>query len=130
MEHSHRLRYAREQIADADVTGASFGASAWMCQMPLSEILNVFGLLLDIIGFFVFFGLALPAVMRRDFVTSDRVDLDGVGTDSDQSARLMNPQRASLLDQRRRQRQTWLYYAAGLTVLFGFVLQIIASFVA
>ena len=46
--------------------------------MHLSEILNAAGLALDIVGFSILFGLAIPALMRRNFVTSDRVGIDGV----------------------------------------------------
>ena len=98
--------------------------------MLLSQIFNVIGLALDIIGFSILFVLALPVFMRRNFVTSDRVDLDGIRMDQeDQVERIMDRPRAKLLDQRRRQRQTCWYYVGGLTVLVGFALQIVALFV-
>ena len=95
----------------------------------MSLAFDVTGLALDIVGLSILFVLAFPAVMRRDFVTSDRVDLDGVRVDSGQSERLMDPQRVTLLEQRRRQRQTLCYWAGGLSVLVGFVLQFGALFV-
>ena len=97
--------------------------------MPLSEMLNAIGLALDIIGFFTLFVLAFPAVMRRNFVASDRVDVDGVRGDSGQAERLMDPRRAKLRDQRQRRQQTHFYWAGGLAVLVGFVLQFVALFV-
>lgn len=97
--------------------------------MHLSELLNTIGLALDIIGFFTLFVLAVPAVMRRNFVTSDRVDLDGVRGDSGQAERLMDPQGAKRRERRRRQRQTWWYFAGGVAVLIGFGLQLGALFV-
>lgn len=97
--------------------------------MLYSEILNAFGLALDIIGFSILFALAFPALMRRDFVTSDRVGLDGVAEDPGQAERLMDPQPAQLLEQRRRRRQALGYWAGGLAVLFGFALQFAALFV-
>ena len=48
-------------------------ASAFRFHMLLPEKLNAFGLALYIIGFSILFALALPAVMRRHFITSDRV---------------------------------------------------------
>ena len=59
--------------------------------MPLSLIFNATGLALDIIGFSVLFGLAIPAVMRRNFVSSDRVGLDSVEVDSGQVERFTAP---------------------------------------
>ena len=97
--------------------------------MPLSEMLNATGLALDIIGFFTLFVLAFPAVMRRNFVASERVDIDGVRGDSGQAERFIDPQRAKLSEQRRRQQQTRFYWAGGLAVLVGFVLQFVALFV-
>ena len=97
--------------------------------MLLSQIFNTTGLALDIIGFFILFVLAFPAVMRRSFVTSDRVHLDGVRVDSGQVERLIDPQSAKLHEQRQRQRQTCYYVAGGLTVLVGFALQLGALFV-
>ena len=87
------------------------------------------GLGLDIFGFLVLFALAFPALMRRDFVTSDRVGLDGVSVDSGQVGRLMDPPSAGPPEQRRRRRQTCYYWAAGLAVLIGFALQFAALFV-
>ena len=92
-------------------------------------MLNATGLALDIIGFSILFVLALPAVMRRDFVTADRVDLDGVRVESGQVDRLMDPRSTLLLEQQRRQRQTVCYFAGGLAVLIGFALQLGAVFV-
>ena len=97
--------------------------------MLVSQIFNATGLALDIIGFSVLFVLAFPAVMRRSFVTSDRLDLDGVRVDSGQVEQLMDPQIAKLHEQRRRQRQTCCYFAGGLSVVVGFVLQFVALFV-
>ena len=97
--------------------------------MLLSQMLNVIGLALDIIGFSILFVLAAPAIMRRNFVTSDRVGLDGVRGDSDQAERLMDPEGTELLEQRRRQRQTCFYFAGGISVLAGFGLQLGALFV-
>ena len=97
--------------------------------MLLSQIFNATGLALDIIGFLILFVLAFPAVMRRNFVTSNRGDLDGVRVDSGQVERLMDPQSAKLLEQQRRQRQTCCYFAGGLAVLVGFALQLVALFV-
>jgi len=98
--------------------------------MLLSEILGATGLALDIIGFSILFALAIPAVMRRNFVASDRVGIDGVSVDSGQSERLMDPQGAKLLERRRRQRQTIFYWAGGSAVLVGFTLQFVAVFVS
>ena len=67
--------------------------------------------------------------MSRNFVTSDRADIDGVRADSGQVARLMDPQRARLLEQRRSQRQARCYVTGGLTVVVGFILQLVALFV-
>ena len=95
----------------------------------MSEILNATGLALDIIGFSILFALAIPALMRRHFVASDRVGLDGVEVDPNQVDRFMDPQRTKLLEQRRRRRETYWYWAGGSTVLVGFALQFVASFV-
>ena len=98
--------------------------------MLLSEILSAIGLALDIVGFLILFALAIPALMRRNFVASDRVSLDGVGVDPGHVERsLMDPKGAKLLEQRRRQRQTWCYWAGGSAVLVGFALQFVALFV-
>ena len=97
--------------------------------MLLSEILNAFGLALDIIGFLILFRLAFPALMRREFVASDRVGLDGVSVDSGHVERLMDPRRAERLAQRRSQRQDVGYLAGGSAVLIGFALQFAALFV-
>ena len=97
--------------------------------MLLSQVLNTIGLSLDIIGFSIIFVLAVPAVMRRIFVTSDQVGLDGIRGDSGQAERLMDPQGAKRRERRRRQRQTCWYFAGGLTVLIGFGLQLGALFV-
>lgn len=91
--------------------------------MLLPEILNAIGLALDIFGFLILFALALPTVMRRHFVASERVCLDGVSVDSGYAERLMNPQRARLLERRRRQRQTCYCWAGGLLVLLGFAMR-------
>ena len=95
--------------------------------MTLSQKLDMFGLALDIIGFSILFAQALPTVMRRDFVTSDRVDLDGVLLGSGQGERFMDPQSAKLLEQRRRLRQTCCYWTGGVAVVFGFLLQLAAQ---
>ena len=97
--------------------------------MYLSEIFSGVGLALDIIGFAILFGLALPVVMRRSFVASDRVGLDGVEADPGQAERLMDPGGARLLERRRRRRQTCWYWAGGSAVLLGFALQFVALFV-
>ena len=112
-----------------EAAGTDCRASAHGFHMILSEIFNATGLALDIIGFFILFVLAYPAVMRRDFVTSDRVGLDGVRGDSGQAERLMVPESAQLIEQRRRQRQTISYWAGGSAVLVGFLLQFVALFV-
>lgn len=96
--------------------------------MLVSEILNGTGLALDIIGFLILFILAFPALMRRDFVASKRVGLDGVAIDPSLAERLMDPQREKLLEQRRRRRQTCCYWAGGSAVLVGFALQFAALF--
>ena len=106
-----------------------YRASACGFHMLISQIFNATGLALDIIGFSVLFVLALPAVMRRSFVTTDRVDLDGVRVDSGRVERLMNPQSAKLHEQRRRQRLICCYFAGGLSVVVGFVLQFVALLV-
>ena len=98
-------------------------------QVLSSQVLNAVGLALDIVGFSIVFALALPAVMRRNFVASDRVDLDGVWPDSGQIARLQNPERAKRLEQRRNRRQTAWYFTGGVTVVVGFALQLVALFV-
>lgn len=97
--------------------------------MLLSDIFNGAGLALDIVGFLILFTLAFPALMRRDFVASDRVGLDGVAVDSGESERFMDPQRTKLLEQRRRRRQTFGYWVGGLGVLVGFALQFASLFV-
>lgn len=97
--------------------------------MLLSEIFNGTGLALDIVGFLILFRLAFPALMRRDFVTSDRVGLDGVEMASGQIEQLIDPRSADLLEQRRRQRQKFGYLAGGSAVLIGFALQFAALFV-
>lgn len=97
--------------------------------MLLSEILNAFGLALDFIGFSILFALAIPALMRRNFVASDRVGLDGVAVDPDETERLMDPQSATLRDRRRRRREACCYWAGGSAVLVGFALQFVAVFV-
>ena len=97
--------------------------------MLISRIFNATGPTLDIIGFSVLFVLALPAVMRRSFVTTDRVDLDGVRVDSDQVERLMNPKSTRLHEQQRRQLQIYCYFVGGLSVVVGFLLQFVALFV-
>ena len=94
--------------------------------MLCSEILGAFGLALDFIGFSILFALAIPVLVRRDFVTSERVGLDGVEVDAGQTERLMDPEGAELLDQRRRRRQTCCYWAGGSAVLAGFALQFFA----
>ena len=81
------------------VTG--YRASACGIHMLLSQIFNATGLALDIIGFTILFALALPAVMRRNFVSSDRVDPDGVRVNSDQAARLLDPESAKRLESGR-----------------------------
>lgn len=102
--------------------------SACRSHMLLSQTFNVIGLALDIFGFLILFVLALPAVMNRNFVSSDRVGLDSVQMNSDQVEQLMDPKNASLLEQRRRRRQARSYWAGGLMVLFGFTLQLVALF--
>ena len=96
--------------------------------MLLSEILNGIGLALDIIGFSILFTLAIPALVRRNFVASDRVGLDGVAVDPGEAERLMDPRRAKLLDQRRRRRENRCYWAGGSSVVVGFALQFAALF--
>ena len=98
-----------------------------LSQMP--HILTGVGLALDIIGFSILFFLAIPALMRRNFVATDRVGLDGANVDSDHGKRLMDPERAELLGQRRQRQQTCWYWAGGLAVLAGFILQLIALLV-
>lgn len=88
--------------------------------------LNAIGLALDVIGFAILFVLALPAVMRRNFVASEQVDVDGVRLDSDQIARLENPERAKRLERRRQKRQMAGYVTGGLMVIVGFTLQFFA----
>ena len=100
-----------------------------LLQLLSSQVLNTIGLGLDIIGFSVLFALAFPAVMRRNFVTADRVDLDGVRTDSRQIARFMNPDGAKRAERRRNRLQTTGYVAGGILVVVGFILQLVASFV-
>ena len=97
--------------------------------MLSSQTLNAFGLALDIIGFSLLFALAIPALMRRNFVTTDRVGLDGVLANSDHAQRLMAPRDAKALERRQRRRQTCLHWVGGLTVLVGFALQLAALFV-
>ena len=98
--------------------------------MPLSEILNAFGLALDIIGFSILFWLAIPALMRRNFVAADRVGIDGVEMEPGQVERsLMDPKGTKLRDRRRRRRETCSYWAGGSAVLLGFALQLVAVFV-
>ena len=109
--------------------GTEYRASVCGLHVLLSETLNAIGLALDIIGFLILFLLAFPALMRRDFVASDRVDLDGVGVDAGQVERLMDPESAKRQEQRRRRRQTLCYWAGGSAVLIGFALQFAALFV-
>ena len=97
--------------------------------MHLSQILSGTGLALDIVGFSILFALAIPALVRKNFVPSDRVGLDGVEGDPGQAERLMDPGSAKRLEQRRRQRQSWCYWAGGWAVLIGFALQFTAMFV-
>ena len=97
--------------------------------MLYSEIFNAVGLALDIVGFFILFLLALPVVMRRNFVSSDRVDVDGIRADSGEIARFMDPEGADRLERRRRQRQTYWYFTGGSAVVVGFALQLVAVFV-
>lgn len=96
----------------------------------MSEILNATGLALDFIGVLILFALAIPALMRRSFVASDRVGPDGVAMERGQVERFMDPQRAKHLEQRRRQRETFCYWAGGSAVLVGFALQFVALFLA
>lgn len=98
--------------------------------MLLSHAFNATGLILDIMGFFILFVLAFPAVMRRDFVTSDRVGIDGVQVESRHVEQLMDPEKANLLRQQRRRRQMFCYAAAGTMILLGYLLQLVALFVA
>ena len=97
--------------------------------MLLSEILNAFGLALDFFGFLILFALAIPALTRKNFVSSDRVGLDGVDMDPGQAERLLDPHKAQLLVQRRRQRDTCFYWVGGSAVLVGFALQFVAVLV-
>lgn len=97
--------------------------------MLSSQTLNAIGLALDIAGFSLLFVLAIPALTRRNFVTSDRVGLDGVQPDPDHAQRVMAPRDARALEQRRRRRQACLHWIGGLTVLAGFALQLAASLV-
>ena len=98
--------------------------------MLLSNALNAAGLILDIIGFFILFVLAFPAVMRRDFVTSDRAGIDGVQVESRHVEQLMDPEKANLLRQQRRRRQMFCYVGAGTMILLGYLLQLVALFVS
>ena len=95
----------------------------------MSQTLNAIGLGLDIIGFSILFALAIPALMRRTFVTSDRVSLDGFDVGPDQFARLAAHGDARPPEHRRRKRQAFFRWVGGLTVLFGFLLQLLALFV-
>ena len=95
--------------------------------MPL--IFNAAGLALDLIGFFILFVLAVPALMRRSFVASDRVGLDGIEVDLGEVERFMDPRGAKLLEERRHRWQTRWYFAGGSAVLVGFALQLAALFV-
>ena len=97
--------------------------------MLLSEILNATGLALDFFGFSILFTLAFPAFMRRDFVASDRIGVDGVSMEPGQVEKLMDPESAKRQEQRRRRRQTCCYWAGGSAVLIGFALQFAALFV-
>ena len=98
--------------------------------MLCAQTLNTIGLGLDVIGFSVLFCLAYPVVMRRDFVTSDRVGIDGI---DDLSARgierLIDPEGTERRDNRRMISQKWLYIFGGVSVVIGFLLQILALFV-
>ena len=94
-----------------------------------SELLNAIGLTLDAVGFAVLFYVAFPVFMRRDFVATDRLDIEGVRPDKDQFARLADPQGAERLRQRRNRRQTAAYVTGGTAVVVGFLLQIAASFI-
>ena len=77
--------------------------------MLLSQALNAFGLVLDIAGFTILFALARPAVMRRNFVTSDRVGLDGVEPDFSAFEQLGNRLEARRREEKRGKRQTLWY---------------------
>ena len=97
--------------------------------MLSSQALNAVGLGLDIVGFFIVFVTALPVVMRRNFVTSDRVDVDGVRPDSSLFLRLQSPGEADRLAQQRKKRETVTYITGGVLVMVGFMLQLVALFV-
>ena len=98
--------------------------------MLLSQALNAFGVVLDIAGFTILFALALPAVMRRNFVTSDRVGLDGVEPDFSAFEQFGSRLEARRREEKRGKRQTLWYCTGGLMVLVGFTLQLIALFVS
>lgn len=100
-----------------------------MLQVLSSQVLNTVGLALDIVGFGIVFALALPVVMRRNFVATGRVGIDGVEPDSGQVERVMNPERAERREERRNRQQTAWYIAGGAAVATGFALQIVALFV-
>ena len=98
--------------------------------MFTSQVVNVVGLFLDIVGFLILFYLAYPAVMRRDFVRSDRVGLDGVQPDDHLLVQLNDPEGA---ERRRRRRSRWQavgYAIAGGAIVVGFALQIAATFIS
>ena len=95
-----------------------------------SQVFNTLGLALDIIGFLILIYFAYPTVMRKDFVATERLGLDGPEVDEiAEFERLNNPNKTEQRLNRRQVLQTSWYIFGAIAIVVGFALQIIALYV-
>lgn len=98
--------------------------------MEFPHSLDAVGLMLDMLGFLIIFVVAMPALMRKNFVPADRVGLDGVRPDRDAVLAIGDAEGRQRRARRRRRWETAWFVGGGSLVLVGFGLQAVAAFVA